>query len=179
MRIDFLAILLLGCLSTWAGSLAAGEVKGLKESTIGVAPYRALFVNAGVDGELPQVLVYGPSGRCLGTLDHGAQGRLAEAIDALLRSPKPGCLPFLSSEFGGTGPRPETAPGRITVQLLVFSGDFCTACADMEGEFRALAGADATREWRLTRVSLEAGFNAPKDGVGRDCAHCPKQRTSD
>jgi hypothetical protein len=166
-------------LSIMASSVQADASPAVEEGTIGVEPYQGLFVNAGVDGDLPQVLVYGPSGKCLGTLDHSVQGRLQEAVAELIDAPRRGCETFVSNEFGSTGPSARTGPGRITVQLLVFDGDFCPACKRMEAEFRELAESDPSRFWRVVRVSLESAFNPTTEGSDRDCATCPKHGKAD
>lgn len=136
----------------------------LQEATIGMAPYRALYVESGVGESLPTILVYAPSGRCIGVLDHAASGRLRQSIEQLVSKPVDGCAPFLSTEFGATGPSGKTAPGHITVQLLVFTGDFCHACGEVEKEFRALAAeSQSGYDWRVTRVDLGIDYNPRVD----------------
>lgn len=164
------------CLSAWTGS-SFGEDN--RESTIqtaiiGVAPYRALYVQAGVAESLPAILVYAPSGRCVGTLDYSASARLHEAIEELISEPDTGCAPFLSTEFGATGPGESTGPGRVTVQLLVFAGDFCSACTELEEEFRTLATeSQPDYDWLLTRVDLGIDYNPRVDTPEVDRAPRP------
>lgn len=152
--------LLLGLACLPLTKTRAAEVE---QSTVGVAVHRSLYVASGVPETFPQLLVYSPTGRCLGTLGEDAMPNLDNAVEGLLQEPTSLCTVFQSTAFGSEAPTAATGPGTITLQLLVLDVPFCAACDRMHEAFLSLTDQRPSYRFLLTRVSLDRSHNKGLD----------------
>lgn len=156
------------------GRPVAAEVE-LQEVTVGFDLFKAIYLNGGVDGRLPRVVIYSPDGACLGVLGVESLGRLLEDVVGLVQKPSSDCRVVIGNEPGMRSPSLAAGPGVYSGHLVVFDADFCGACQALERELRGIQRSDSpVKLWTMVRVNLDTEHNPGYAPASTDCEGCEK-----
>lgn len=103
-------------------------------------------------GQFPQLVVFDPSGRCVGTLGEGEGQDPVQKVRDAVAAGETACPLITSDEFGATGPGGEGAPGVSVVELIIVKPDFCSACRDWRDRLVEAFGEDDSVVVRVREV---------------------------
>lgn len=103
----------------------------VKESKISYTAYKAAFEHLGPSKELPKVLVFSPTGKCVGISDNKTPtpDNVISFITESLHNDRKACDAVTSSKFGVSKLGKDSGTGKPEIELLVIDNfPFCTAC---------------------------------------------------
>lgn len=131
-------ISLAACLAVFsAQSLAADKdlYPNVSESKISYSAYQAAFEHLGPSKEFPKLLVFSPTGECVGVSDdkNPTPDKVISFITESLHNNHKACDAIASSKFGVPKLGKDSGTGKPEVELLVIDNfPFCTACNEFK-----------------------------------------------
>lgn len=131
------------CLLTLSATLALlsgnalanpdGMFPNVKETVIPYVSYHYAYENAGPSKDLPKLIVFSPTGMCVGVTDGSTitADKMSNFISDSLRKGRKACDIVLSNKFGVSEPGTNSGTGKPEVMLFV--SDSSTRCEACEG----------------------------------------------
>ena len=122
------------CFALFFGNAFASDLSmfpNVKESKLSYAAYQAIYENQGDSKELPKIIVFSPSGKCVGVTDGKALAadKIAAFITDSLHSDRKACRAVVSSKFGVSTLGKDSGTGKPEIDLFIIDDfPFCSAC---------------------------------------------------